>query len=111
MATNKGEDMAGNQRFIDAKLPLAWLIGCAVSIVFSLGIVYNKLGNLEESNKTIENKIDKRDESINALQAQIIATQGKDALQDIQINRNQSDISNMQSSIEAMRSKLSGGVK
>lgn len=95
----------GNQRVIDAKFPLTWLIGCSCAIVFSMGGVFVQINSVAATVAKIETKTDIRDERTNVISQNIIALQGEDRTQQAQVARVTSDIADLKRDVEEMRRK------
>lgn len=71
--------MSGSdQRVIDTKIPLTWLVGCAAAIVFSLGGVSFQVSNIAGAVAKIEVKSDLRDDRLNAV-VQTVAVQASES--------------------------------
>lgn len=94
---------SNDQRIIDAKLPLPWLIGCACAIVFSMGGVFVKLDNVNTALNKIEAKTDNRDDRITTLAATLIQQQGKNDTQDAAILRIQTDVIEIRRTLDETR--------
>lgn len=105
MSNNEaGHDMNERpQKIIDAKLPLPWLIGSACAIVFSMGGVFVKLDAVGSAVSKIEAKTDSRDERISTLAQSLIAIQGRNDVQDAQIQGTQSEVRDMKRDIEEIK--------
>ena len=91
------------QKIIDAKLPLPWLIGSACAVIFSMGGLFVKLDAVGTALTKLEVKTDTRDDRINLLTQSLIQQQGKNDIQDAQIQRNASDITDLKNSNEDIR--------
>lgn len=95
----------GQQRVIDAKFPLTWLIGSAAAIIFAMGSVSFQISGLSATVAKIEAKTDIRDERTNVISQSIIALQGDNRTQQAMIDRTTSDITEVKRDIEEMKRK------
>lgn len=98
------------QKIIDAKFPLTWLIGATFTIVVSMATFYSKVdgmaskqAELQTSIDKLQDKIEKRDESMTAIQGSILQLQGKEALQDSSIQRSAADIIDIRRDVDDIR--------
>lgn len=90
---------------IDAKLPLAWLIGTGAAIVFAMGAFSFQISTIAATVSKIETKVDLRDDKTNILTQSIIALQGDQRTQDAKIDRSAADIVELKKDIEEMKRK------
>jgi len=103
------------QKIIDLRLPLTWLIGATVSIVVSMATFYAKVdgmaskqADLQHSIDSLQDKIEKRDETVSGIQNSIMLIQGKNDTQQSQIDRATNDITDMRRDIEDIRKTQRG---
>lgn len=95
----------GQQRVIDAKFPLTWLIGTGAAIVFAMGSVSFQISGLAATVAKIETKTDIRDERTNVISQSIIALQGDNRTQQAMIDRTAADVADAKRDIEEMKRK------
>lgn len=93
-------------RIIQTQLPLTWLIATAATIVFSFGVMFAELNAVTALVKSIEDKIDKRDQSIAILQTQVITGEGKNLMQDAAILRVNSDVQDLRHEFGEFKDKV-----
>jgi len=67
-----------DERVIETKLPLTWLIGCAAAIIFSLGGVSFQVSTIAATVSKIEVKSDLRDDRLNTV-VQSVAVQANES--------------------------------
>lgn len=94
-----GEDV----KIIDAKLPLWWLIGSACAVVFSMGGVFVKLDSVGTALTKIEAKTDSRDDRINVLAQSLIQQQGKNDVQDAQMQAMENEARYLRRDVEEIK--------
>ena len=92
-----------HRKMVDTKIPLYWLIGSAIAIVFSMGIAYAKLDSVAATQEKMLLASQSRDSQINTLQSAIAQTQGVNSNQDIRLNRFGSDMEEVRKDIRQLQ--------
>ena len=88
--------MRQEQKLIDNKLPLPWLIGSAGAIVFAMGGLFMKLESVSASIAKIEAKADSRDEKIEKFVERLAHEASQNDIQDSRIDQLSADIKRTQ---------------
>lgn len=87
-------------KLIDMKIPLTWLLVSAISVGLSIGGLFNKVDTVTSALARLEKTIETRDEKLNTIVESISAVRSKTEVQQIQIERNSSDISEIKSNLK-----------
>ena len=88
---------------IDAKLPLSWLLGVAASVLFSFGSLYVKLDTQSIALKDVQNKLEKRDDSMTVVLTTLAEVKTSNLNQDQSIQRSANDIIEINRQLEKGR--------
>lgn len=92
-----------NDRFIDYRMPLSWIITTAVTLILTFGAFFTKLDTISTQLNKLEIRNDKRDDSFQLIINSISEIKTIDSLQSEAINRNKSDISELKNDLTELR--------
>lgn len=92
--------MSDKTTVIDAKLPLTWLIGSAVAIVFSLGGLYVKVDSLISTFDKVGTKLDVQDSKVSTLTQNLLIQSGRYDTLSIKVDTNAENIAEIKKDVD-----------
>lgn len=94
------------QRLIEMKLPLVWLLGGVVSVLFSLGGLYVKFDTLSQNLTKLDAKTDIRDDKMQTLLSTSIEIKSQISAQDQRMLRAEGDVKDLRADLNGIRNEV-----
>lgn len=92
--------MSDKTTVIDAKLPLTWLIGSAVAIVFSLGGLYVKVDSLINTFDKVGTKLAEQDKTVSTLSQNVLIQSGRYDTLSLKVDNNTQNIAELKKDVD-----------
>lgn len=94
-------NMSDKTTVIDAKLPLTWLIGSAVAIVFSLGGLYVKVDSLIDTFSRVNERLASQDKSVSTLSQNLLIQSGRYDTLSLKVDANTKNIDDLKKDVDS----------